>query len=125
MFKVAFNNSRSLHKHFPQVKSEPNILASDVVGFSETRLCDVDKLHNLQLQGYTATFNNEVTSHFNRRHHGTALYMYVKTDYTVTCISKFNNGSVEFISANVHLSQSRDVKVIVSYKYPSCSLGNF
>lgn len=32
---------------------------------------------------------------------------------------------MEFISANVHISQSRDVQVIVIYKYPSCSLGNF
>lgn len=59
-FKVAYNNTRSLHKHFPQVKSEPNILASDIVGFSETRLCAVDELHSFQLHGYTAIFNNEV-----------------------------------------------------------------
>lgn len=42
-FKVAFNNCRSLHKHFLQVKSEPNILASDVVSFSEIRLCSADE----------------------------------------------------------------------------------
>ena len=58
-FKVAFNNCRSLHKHFSQVKSEPNILASDVVGFSETRLCSADE-DNFQLHGYTAIFNHEV-----------------------------------------------------------------
>lgn len=108
----------SLHKHFPQVKREPNILASDVVGFSETRLCGVDEVQNFQLQGYTAIFNNEVTSHFNRRpHHGTALY--VKNDYRTTSISKFNNGAVEFISANVQMCKSVEllgyINILCSY----------
>lgn len=49
----------------------------------------------------------------------------MKNDYKITDTSKFNNGSLEFITANVHLSQSRDVQVIVLYEYPSCSLKNF
>ena len=123
-FKVSFNNCRSLHKHFQQVKNEPNILASDVVGFSETRLCDADDEDNFHLQGYSAIFNNEVTEHLNRRpHHGTALY--VKNQYDTTCISRFNNGSLEFICANVHLNQTRHVQVVILYKYPSCSFGSF
>ena len=36
--KIAFNNARSLHKHFKDVEFEPNVLAADVIGFSETRL---------------------------------------------------------------------------------------
>ncbi|XP_062584589.1 uncharacterized protein LOC134246276, partial [Saccostrea cucullata] len=36
--KIMFNNARSLHKHFDEIKNEPNVVASDVIGFSETRL---------------------------------------------------------------------------------------
>ncbi|XP_062614811.1 uncharacterized protein LOC134276593 [Saccostrea cucullata] len=85
--KIAFNNCRSLHKHFPQIQNEPNILASDVVGFSETRLTSAD-VENYQLQGYTAIFNHETLDNSDSRpHHGTALY--VKDIYKTTCISKF------------------------------------
>lgn len=102
-FKIAFNNCRSHHKHFPQVKTEPNILALDVVAFSETKLCSAE--NNYQLHGYTAMFIHEVTDQLNRRpHHGTVLY--VNNKCKATHISKFNNGSMEFISANVHFSQT-------------------
>ena len=37
-FKLMFNNFRSLHKHFLRIKSDPNILAADLIGFSETIL---------------------------------------------------------------------------------------
>ncbi|XP_062609477.1 uncharacterized protein LOC134271261, partial [Saccostrea cucullata] len=36
--KIMFNNARSLHKHFDEIKNEPNVVASDVIGFSESRL---------------------------------------------------------------------------------------
>ncbi|XP_062569080.1 uncharacterized protein LOC134231172 [Saccostrea cucullata] len=123
-FKIAFNNCRSLHKHFQQIQDEPNIVASDVVGFSETRLTSVDVAENYQLQGYTAVFNHETTDNMDRRpYHGTAVY--VKNVYNTTCISKLNTGSMEFIMVNIHVNQSRVVQVVVIYKYPSCSFGEF
>ena len=41
--KIAFNNARSLHKHFRDVEFEPNVLAADAIGFAETRLCRRDE----------------------------------------------------------------------------------
>ena len=37
--KLAFNNARSLHKHFKDIQWERNVLAADVIGFAESRLC--------------------------------------------------------------------------------------
>ena len=37
--KVVFNNARSLNKHFKDMEHEPNLLAADVIGFAESRLC--------------------------------------------------------------------------------------
>ena len=41
--KLAFNNTRSLHKHFKDVQFEPNVLSADVVGFAESKLCTRDE----------------------------------------------------------------------------------
>ena len=41
--KIAFNNARSLHKHFKDVEFEPNVMAADAIGFAETRLCRRDE----------------------------------------------------------------------------------
>ena len=40
--KVAFNDARSLNKHFKDIEHEPNVLA-DVIGFAESRLCAWDQ----------------------------------------------------------------------------------
>ena len=37
-FKIVYNNCRSLHKYFPDVAVEQNIISSHVMGFAETRL---------------------------------------------------------------------------------------
>ena len=41
--KLAFNNTRSLHKHFKDIQWEPNVLAADVIGFAKSRLCTRDE----------------------------------------------------------------------------------
>ena len=41
--KIAFNNVRSLHKHFKDIEFEPNVLAADVIGFAESRSCKRDE----------------------------------------------------------------------------------
>ena len=41
--KVAFTYAISLNKHFKDIEQEPNVLASDVIGFAEFRLCARDR----------------------------------------------------------------------------------
>ena len=42
--KLAFNNARSLHKHFTDVQFEPNVLSADVLGLLNSRLCTRDEM---------------------------------------------------------------------------------
>ena len=42
LLKFVFNNVRSLHAHFLDVKEEPNIVSADVIGISESRLVSTD-----------------------------------------------------------------------------------
>ena len=41
--KIAFNDVKSLHKHLKDREFEPNVLASDMIGFAESRLCKRDE----------------------------------------------------------------------------------
>lgn len=120
--KIIFNNVRSLHRHFNEIKHEPNIVASDVIGFSETRLTINDE-QNFILEGYQALFNHEERGKRNRPHHGTALY--VKCDHLITFISNFRNSSVEFIIALIDFKDYGEVQIVVFYKFPGCSLKDF
>ena len=45
--KIAFNNARSLHKHFRVVEFEPNVLAADAIGFAETRCAEGMKMYTM------------------------------------------------------------------------------
>ena len=36
--ELAFNNTRSLYKHFKDIQFEPNVLSADAVGFAKSRL---------------------------------------------------------------------------------------
>ena len=40
---IAFNNARSLNKHFKDIEFEPNVLAADIIGFVKTWLCSRDE----------------------------------------------------------------------------------
>ncbi|XP_062615034.1 uncharacterized protein LOC134276764 [Saccostrea cucullata] len=80
--KIMFNNARSLHKHFDEIKYEPNVVASDVIGFSETRLTINDE-QNFMMEGYLPLFNHEKRKDSNRPHHGTALSQRISELYEV------------------------------------------
>ena len=78
--KIAFNNARSLHKHFKDVEFEPNVLAADVIGFAETRLCRRDENVHLALKRFKLIrLDDTVKESVNRPNHGLALY--VKEDF--------------------------------------------
>ena len=72
--KLAFNNARSLHKHFKDVEWEPNVLAADVIGFAESRLCTRDEDVHFALNKFRLVRLDE-TAHETRPHHGLALYV--------------------------------------------------
>ena len=69
--KLAFNNARSLHKHFEDVQFEPNVLSADVIGFAESRLCTRDEDVNFALNRFRLVRLDEA-AHEIRPHHGLA-----------------------------------------------------
>ena len=123
--KIAFNNARSLHKHLKDIEAEPNVLAADVIGFAETRLCQRDEDTDFTLTGFALIRLDETGSpdSVHRPHHGLALY--IKTCYKVQKLVKVCCSSFEFIAVSLVNGQKGFFQVAVLYKYPKSSLTDF
>ncbi|XP_063442198.1 uncharacterized protein LOC134722507 [Mytilus trossulus] len=121
-FKVVFNNSRSLHAHFNDIKSDPNILDADVIGIAESRLISTDENGDFHLPGFEPPVRlDEKQTNFNTRPpHGLVLY------YRNNCILHntvtFSTPSLEFVIADI-ISPSKGVfQIVFVYKAPNCKL---
>ncbi|XP_062619428.1 uncharacterized protein LOC134280987 [Saccostrea cucullata] len=88
--KFLFNNARSLHKHFLDIKSDPSVLAADVIGIAESWLCELDSDEDFTLEGFTM-FRNDASSSQSRPHHGCSDGMggclAINTTKTLNCIT--------------------------------------
>ena len=115
--KIAFNNARSLHRHFKDVEFEPNVLAADVIGFAETRLCSRDENVHFALKRFKLIrLDDTVKETNNRPYHGLALY--VKEYLQIQNFLKMQCKSFEFILADISNVQRSYVQVVVLYRYP-------
>ncbi|XP_071138424.1 uncharacterized protein [Mytilus edulis] len=120
-FKVVFNNSRSLHAHFNDRKSDPNILDADVIGIAESRLISTDE-NDFHVPGFEPPVRlDQKQTNFNTRPpHGLVLY------YRNNCILHntvtFSTPSLEFVIADI-ISPSKGLfQVVFVYKAPNCKL---
>ena len=122
--KIAFNNARSLHKHFRDVEFEPNVLAADAIGFAETRLCRRDENVHYALKRFRLIRLDDAEKESgNRPHHGLALY--VKEYFQIQKVVKMQCKSFEFLFAGICSIQRGCVQVVVLYKYPRSSQTDF
>ena len=118
--KIAFNNVRSLHKHFKDIEFEPNVLAADVIGFAESRLCKIDENVHFALKRFRFIRLDETEKEsVNRPYHGLALY--VKEYFHVQKEVKLHCQSCEFILAAMHSIQKGYFQIVILYKYPKSS----
>ena len=115
--KVAFNNTRSLHKHFKDIEFEPNVLSADVIGFAESRLCTRDDNSHFALKNFKLLRMDE-TGHdsANRPYHGLALY--IKDYFEIQRIEKFHSDICEFMFVTMYSNMKRCFQVVYFYKFP-------
>ena len=122
--KIAFNNARSLHKHYKDVQFEPNVLAADIIGFAETRLCSRDENVHFDLKRFRLIRLDDTVKETNSRpYHGLALY--VKEYLQIQKVVKMQCKSFEFIFTGTFSIQRGYVQVVVLYKYPKSSQTDF
>ncbi|XP_060603693.1 uncharacterized protein LOC132756597 [Ruditapes philippinarum] len=118
-FKIAFNNCRSLNKHFIDVKHDQGLLSCDIIGLAETRLHENDNDSSYQIQGYHLIRNDQCTTSTSERPpHG--LLIYVKDDVLIKSADIFSSQNFEFVLLNV-ARELNEMQVVVLYKSPKMS----
>ena len=71
----ACNNARSYHKHFGDCCQDPNLIAADILVFSESRLLKTDSDIDYKIHGYNIYRNDDQAQlPHNRPPHGTIVY---------------------------------------------------
>ena len=110
--KLAFNNARSLHKHFTDIQWEPNVLAADVIGFAESRLCTRDEDVHFALNKFRLIRLDEAANEA-RPHHGLALY--VKEHFEIQKVVKHHCQLCGFILTTLDSCRKGQLQVVVFY----------
>ena len=122
--KLAMNNARSYHKHFPDVSVDPNILAADVIGIMESRLCHVDENDTYRIHGYDIyRCDQQIQSRSRRPSHG--LLLYVRNGFDCTEISQHSTNLLEFLFCHLIHPLAGFLQLVLVYKSPSCTLQEF
>ena len=100
------------------------MLAADIIGFAETRLCSRDENVHFALKRFRLIRLDDTVKETNSRpYHGLALY--VKEYLQIQKVVKMQCKSFEFIFTGTFSIQRGYVQVVVLYKYPKSSQTDF
>ncbi|KAK3108678.1 hypothetical protein FSP39_013177 [Pinctada imbricata] len=123
-FKIAFNNARSFHKHFLDISVDPNILAADVIGIMESRLCRSDSNESYALDGFEMyRCDQKIRASGVRPSHG--LVLYLKNGLQCNQIFQYSTDKVEFLLCETSTITTGSTQLVLVYKSPVCTLSNF
>ena len=119
--KVGFHNTRSLHAHIEDIKSDHDLTAMAIFVIAESRLCSKDDDITYSIPNYKLFRNDQrVTGNQNRPPHGIAVYVHdqVEGDINHRCYSTEDlEASMLTISTPLESFQ-----LVFLYKAPSCSV---
>lgn len=122
-FKLAFNNCRSLHLHFDDVKHDKGVLSAHVFALAETRLCETDCNSDYAIEGFRLIRNDQNRGNMQTRPaHGLAVY--IKEGSSVNSELCYTSKQLEFIKFDVDSILSQ-MQIVVLYKAPSMNESTF
>ena len=119
--KVTYLNTNGIISHLEDIKADYNLLRSDVLCFSETKISKDVSAHNLQIPGYTIKGRLEEGSS-----NSGGMIVYVKTPIkkSITILEKrrkiYKDGFVE----QVHLEYIDKTKLAMVYLHPDLASKN-
>ena len=73
-FTIVYHNSRSLHKHFEDLKKDENMMNADIIAITESRLRTSDNTANYCLPDFEITRYDDFHSGYIRPFKGTVIY---------------------------------------------------
>ena len=118
-YRIVFHNTRSLHAHFEDVKSDQNYTSSDVICFAETRLTSTDQDEQYNLEDFHIIRNDQKRTGNTRPPHGIGVY--VKKSCTVLESSCYSTPELEYSIVVVQCVNKGIVQVIPVYRANKCS----
>ena len=118
-YRIVFHNTRSLHAHFEDVKSDPNYTSSDVICFAETRLTSTDQDELYTIKDFHIIRNDQKRTGNTRPPHGIGVY--VKRSCTVLESSCYSTPELEYSIVVVQCVDKGIVQVIPVYRANKCS----
>jgi hypothetical protein len=119
--KIVFQNARSLHKHFSDLSTDHNIIASDIITVAESRLIAADDDSMYTIDGFTIHRNDQQQTSRNRPPHGQVLYM--AEHCTIFMVNTFS--SPMFECSIIRLASHRNLQIATVYKSPECNYTTF
>ncbi|CAC5376929.1 unnamed protein product [Mytilus coruscus] len=109
---IVFNNSRSLHAHFNDLKSDPNNLDADVIGIAESRLISTDENDDIYIPGFEppVRLDQRQTNSYTRPPHG--LVLYYRSDCILHNTVTYSTPTLEFVITDI-ISSSKGLFHVV------------
>lgn len=113
-------NIRSLHKHKEDLEKDLNLMFSDVLAISETRLVQTDEDETFSLPGYIM-YRFDSPQHCTQRP-SYGLAFYVKESLTVKKINKRRERNVQFFSLEIEIRSGKSISFMLLYVPPKTDL---
>jgi len=116
--KIAFLNARSVHAHYPDIRSDHDLLHMDIMAFAESRLCSRDQNDAYSLEGFSICRNDQNSPDGRRPPHG--IILYVRNDLlNIATHQSFTSN--DFEASILHI-ESHNLQMVFLYRSPSSSL---
>ena len=118
---TVFQNSQSLRLHLPLIQNDFSFTDADVICVAETRLCQHDQDVDYSIKGFLPIIRSDQDARAIsvRPPHGLAIY--VKNCHETLSKDKFESLAVNILN----LRSNKLYTVLVVYKAPTCSVGDF
>jgi len=116
---VLFQNARSVHAHFKDIKSDRNITEASVIGLAESRLLHSDCNDDYSLPNFRLLRNDQQRhTSSTRPPHG--LLMYTKNDVRILEQHVYSTPLFESIYSCVQ-HNFEPLQIVIAYVSPTCS----
>ena len=119
--KVTYLNTNGIISHLEDIKADYNLLRSDVLCFSETKISKEVSAHNLQIPGYTIKGRLEEGSS-----NSGGMIVYVKTPIkkSITILEKRRKIYKDGFAEQIYLEYIDKTKLAMVYLHPDLASKN-
>ena len=116
-FKIVYHNTRSLHKHFPDLKSNHLIKGAHIIGIAETKLYKADSSDQYAMPKHPITRNDQKQHSPQRPPHG--LLVYCHENIEVKLEKLFTKDRFEYVLQHVNFN-GKSIQIVTVYISPNC-----